>query len=47
MDSSNVWFRNNLLGHFDNETLLLIPEKNDIFKPGKKRKVLPQNVKIR
>lgn len=39
----NVWFGNNLLGYFDNETLLLIPEKNDIFKPRKKRKVLPMS----
>jgi hypothetical protein len=35
MDSQNIWFGNNLLGHFDNETLLLKSEKNDIFKPGK------------
>lgn len=39
----NVWFGNNLLGHFDQETLLLVPEKNDIFKPRKKRKVLPMS----
>lgn len=39
----NVWFGNNLLGHFDQDTLLLIPAKNDIFKTRKKRKVLPMS----
>ena len=39
----NAWFGNNLLGYFDKETLLLIPEKNDIFKERKKRKVLPMS----
>jgi hypothetical protein len=39
----NCWFGNNLLGYFDQESLLLIPEKNDIFKPRKKRKVLPMS----
>ena len=39
----NVWFGNNLLGYFDKESLLLVPEKNDIFKPRKKRKVLPMS----
>ena len=39
----NVWFGNNLLGYFDKESLLLVPEKNDIFTPREKRKVLPMS----
>jgi transposase InsO family protein len=39
----NVWFGNNLIGYFDKETLLIIPEKNDNFKIRKKRKVLPMS----
>lgn len=38
-----VWFGTNLLGEFDKQTLLLIPEKNDTFKKRKTRKVLPRS----
>lgn len=39
----HVWFGNTRLGHFDQETLLLIPEENANFKTRKKRKVLPMS----
>ena len=39
----NVWFGTGLLGHFDMETRLLVPEKNDTFKKRRTRKVLPMS----
>jgi putative transposase len=37
----DVWFGDSLLGHFDKESLLLIPEKTYTLIQRKKRKVLP------
>jgi len=39
----NVWFGTSLLGHFDNETGLLVPEINGTFRKRKTRKVLPMS----
>ena len=37
----DLWFGDSLLGHFDKESLLLVPEKEYTLMKRKKRKVLP------
>ncbi len=39
----DVWFGDSFLGHFDDETLLLVPEKKYTLMKRKKRKVLPMS----
>ena len=39
----NVWFGDSLLGYFDQESLLLVPEKQYTLMKRKRRKVLPMS----
>jgi hypothetical protein len=39
----NVWFGTSLLGHFDEQTGLLVPEINGTFRKRRTRKVLPMS----
>ena len=39
----NVWFGTMILGHFDKDTKLLVPEKEDLLKQRKTKKVLPRS----